>query len=130
MITTEQILEQESLSLVDAVYSHLIQEGLELPSWLEKLAEEYKLDSSDLAFILSGLETSYGFIDIFAATADDITLEVGEIEIEREEYKELPEAAQEDWALSDNYAYYLVGMFHIRYDKEQVEQAIADWRAE
>ena len=128
MLTTEQIVQVEVDTYIDRLYGYLIKDGLELPESLKSLFDVAGIkDSSDIAFILDGIEDSYK-PDYSYINMDGYRgfiywhIPFGEIEVPAEEV-----ACNDDFVISGDYGYHFINAVMIKYNPEKVKDAISDF---
>lgn len=129
-MNTEQIIQSELDSFVDAFYSYLIKEGNGkiLPEELKKLFCGIEIEN--ISFILDGLEEKY-FADYTyfrSETYEDeiyCSIPFGEIEIEKEYIDE--NCLDDFFCNDDGLCYHDIPAITIVYNQNKVIDAICDY---
>jgi len=130
---TEDIIQNEVDSFMDAFYCYLIKDGMyqDMPESLKVLFKD--INEDDISYILDGIEEEY-FDDYTYFRSEVYDNEVywaipyGEIEVEKDL---IDKADLDDWSVNNRneYAYYSLPAITIVYDLDKVRQAIEDFKA-
>ena len=131
-MNTEQILESECQSIVDAFYSYLISDsdGEILSKVIRDLFINAGItDWKDVAFILDGIEEKYFPDDTYFRSEQYENkfyqiIPIGEIEIEKDM---IDKDCLDEWYVDKELAYYTLSAVTIVYDIDKIKEAISDY---